>query len=742
MGVVYKARQPGLDRLVAVKILPPESGRDPTFAERFTREARALARLNHPNIVSVYDFGRASEFYYFIMELVDGLNLRQLEQSRRLTPQEALSIVPRICEALQYAHDEGIVHRDIKPGNILVDKRGRVKIADFGLAKLLGKESKDLTLTGSRQVMGTPHYMAPEQMEKPQTVDHRADIYSLGVVFYEMLTGELPVGSFSLPSEKVQVDVRVDEVVLKSLRREPERRYQHASEVKTDVETISSPLKPAPMKPASEPPANLRFEITSGVWGWFGEVLGVLRLEKDALLIEFEVKSILPFVRRSPKEVRVPYADIASVELDKETLMSELTIRTAKMAGLAVVPTSQQGQVVFDAADFEAQGDAYEPAKRFVAHLRNRVFGEPLPEPPPISRETQRTSLRFSRKAIVGAAWVPTVIAVTIPILAANDMNQFTQSLGPINGPDWWRWLLAFTFLTLPVSAPFVTTILGLSAIRDIRHSQGRLTGLPLAVTDALLFSLLAFDALLCFLLALLLVSLGYLDLATTALTQSAPFLLLAILTCAGADIFITRWAWRAAKKPVGGGGEPPPTVSSPPVHSVPSSESETRVSITPSTDLQPSWSVSPPEPAASPSVLRSAWEDWWSQRSEFLTKTVKAILTLVYFACLMMFFSYRGSGSMKAFRHEVGFPTHWFLVEKHDGGHSFGANIFSSAWLVIALGILAFYVHNQITKNQRALTWKDTTLHYMAWLLLAAIAIGVSISPLILELFLTKSHA
>src|SRR4030095_7794310 len=106
------------------------------------------------------------------MEFVDGVNLRQLEQSRRLTPAEALTIIPKICEALQYAHEEGIVHRDIKPGNILVDKRGRVKIADFGLAKLLGKQPADFALTGSQQVMGTPHYMAPEQMEKPQTVDH------------------------------------------------------------------------------------------------------------------------------------------------------------------------------------------------------------------------------------------------------------------------------------------------------------------------------------------------------------------------------------------------------------------------------------------------------------------------------------------------------------------------------------------------------------------------------------------
>jgi predicted Ser/Thr protein kinase len=239
MGAVYKARQPALDRLVALKILPTQAERDPTFAERFIREAKALAKLNHPHIVAVYDFGQAGSMFYFLMEYVDGLNLRQLLRQGQLKPAEALKIVPQICEALQFAHDEGIVHRDIKPENILLDKKGRVKIADFGLAKLLARAPGDPTLTGTQQVMGTMGYMAPEQIDRPQEVDHRADIYSLGVVFYEMLTGELPRGRFASPSEKVQIDVRLDEVVLRALAREPERRYQHASEVKTDLSHIS-----------------------------------------------------------------------------------------------------------------------------------------------------------------------------------------------------------------------------------------------------------------------------------------------------------------------------------------------------------------------------------------------------------------------------------------------------------------------------------------------------------------------
>ena len=246
MGVVYKARQRGLDRLVALKILSSSLGKDASFAQRFALEARSLARLNHPNIVSVYDFGQAADFYYFIMEYVDGTNLRQMIHGKKLTPEEALAIVPRICEALQFAHEEGIVHRDIKPENILMDKKGRVKIADFGLAKLLGKARADYQLTAPQTVMGTPHYMAPEQLERPLEVDHRADIYSLGVVFYEMLTGELPLGRFALPSTKAQIDVRLDDVVLRSLENKPERRYQHASDLKTQLESICGMLDKLP----------------------------------------------------------------------------------------------------------------------------------------------------------------------------------------------------------------------------------------------------------------------------------------------------------------------------------------------------------------------------------------------------------------------------------------------------------------------------------------------------------------
>ena len=237
MGAVYLARQKGLDRLVALKLVRPREA-DPTFAERFVREAKAMARLSHPHVVAVFESGEAGGLPYLVMEYVDGVTLRDAMRERKLSPAEALAIVPQICDALEYAHAQGVVHRDVKPENILLGRDGRVKIADFGLAKVT--DPAGVSLTGTRQAMGTPHYMAPEQWEKPGEVDHRADIYALGVVLYELLTGELPIGRFDPPSQKIRLDIRLDDVVLRALAKEPDRRYQHASDVKTALDAIRS----------------------------------------------------------------------------------------------------------------------------------------------------------------------------------------------------------------------------------------------------------------------------------------------------------------------------------------------------------------------------------------------------------------------------------------------------------------------------------------------------------------------
>ena len=258
MGAVYLARQPALDRPVALKLIRRRAS-DPTFVERFAREARAMARLSHPNVVTVHECGEAGGLPYLVMEYVSGPTLRDAMRSKALSPAAALAVVRQVCDALEFAHRQGVVHRDIKPENILLaGVRGQesgvspassptpdscpltpsltAKITDFGLAKVA--DPNGVSLTGTWQAMGTPHYMAPEQWEKPAAVDHRADIYALGVVLYELLTGELPLGRFDPPSRKIEVDVRVDEVVLRALEKEPGRRYQHAREVGTDLDHI------------------------------------------------------------------------------------------------------------------------------------------------------------------------------------------------------------------------------------------------------------------------------------------------------------------------------------------------------------------------------------------------------------------------------------------------------------------------------------------------------------------------
>ncbi len=237
MGAVYTARQPALDRVVALKIVQsPRGDDDPVFAERFAREARAMAKLDHPNIVTIHESGEAGGLPFLLMEYIDGVTLREAMANRLLTTVEALAVIPQVCDALDFAHRHGVVHRDIKPENILIDQTGRVKIADFGLAKLA--DPKNVTLTRTQQAMGTPHYMAPEQWERPNDVDHRADVYALGVVLYELLTGELPLGRFALPSEMGKGDARLDEVVIRAMAKDPNERYQNAGQMKAALSGV------------------------------------------------------------------------------------------------------------------------------------------------------------------------------------------------------------------------------------------------------------------------------------------------------------------------------------------------------------------------------------------------------------------------------------------------------------------------------------------------------------------------
>jgi serine/threonine protein kinase len=195
MGAVYRAVQLSLNRDVALKVLSKELAKNESLIQRFEREARAAARLSHPNLIRVFDFGQTDETYFISMEFVDGKTVYQLIRERgRLEPRRSLEIALRVAEALDYASESaGIIHRDIKPENIMVDSIGEVKIADMGLAKEVGGGSEpggEITMVGER--LGTPFYMSPEQIRETKNVDHRADIYSLGATLFHMLTGRRP----------------------------------------------------------------------------------------------------------------------------------------------------------------------------------------------------------------------------------------------------------------------------------------------------------------------------------------------------------------------------------------------------------------------------------------------------------------------------------------------------------------------------------------------------------------------
>ncbi|NVJ24438.1 serine/threonine protein kinase [Myxococcus sp. AM011] len=240
MGEVWLARQTSLGRTVAVKLLPPKLAKDPEFVARFEKEATALAALNHPNIVQIIDRGVAGEHYYFVMEFVEGRSLREAISTGTLSPQQSLKLMLQVARAVECAHDKDIIHRDLKPENILLDGRGNVKVADFGLAGFRQSESR-LQLTATAVAMGTLNYMAPEQRRDAKNVDGRADLFSLGVVLYELLTGEVPLGRFKLPSQRVSgLDPRVDLVVERLLETDPESRYEKAGELCAALDTMIS----------------------------------------------------------------------------------------------------------------------------------------------------------------------------------------------------------------------------------------------------------------------------------------------------------------------------------------------------------------------------------------------------------------------------------------------------------------------------------------------------------------------
>lgn len=280
MGAVYRARQPQLDRLVALKLFPRLAPGESEASERFRIESRALAQLRHPHIVTIHEAGETTDGHlFYVMEFVDGHDLAELLAHGPLPASQALPIARAVCAALEYAHAHGFIHRDIKPANVLLGHDGSIKVADFGLAKPTAPAAESLTLTGA--TLGTPPYMSPEQ-RAGQPVDARADLYSLGVMLYEMLTGELPHGAWKAPSAKAAGSRRLDAVVERAVQRDPVRRVQSAAEFRTRLEHVGRSLSPGARRRQRWAIAltmtALFSLVAGGLWWWRsrtpGETLG------------------------------------------------------------------------------------------------------------------------------------------------------------------------------------------------------------------------------------------------------------------------------------------------------------------------------------------------------------------------------------------------------------------------------------------------------------------------------------
>lgn len=256
MGTYYRARHPKLERLAAVKILPVDPRTDAELIQGFKKEAKAMARLSHSNIIGIYEFLETETALYLVMEFVEGDIFERLINARSFDLSEILAIITQVCSALNHAHENGVIHRDLRPGNTMLDQSGLVKVGDFGLARLMGEELFRRKMTETNLAMGTMDYVAPEQLEAGHPVDHRADIYSLGMMIYKLLTRVLPRGSFVVPSKLVpNLDPRIDDLVIRCLQRDPDNRFQHVTELWIEINRL---LEPPPAAKKTGPAFNFR----------------------------------------------------------------------------------------------------------------------------------------------------------------------------------------------------------------------------------------------------------------------------------------------------------------------------------------------------------------------------------------------------------------------------------------------------------------------------------------------------
>jgi eukaryotic-like serine/threonine-protein kinase len=252
MGAVYKARQIALDRDVAVKVLPRELGDDPDFRQSFETEAKAMGRLNHPNLIGVYDFGAIDGMLYIVMEYVNGKSLYHSAYNLAVDPEQAAAIVKGICDGLAHAHENGVIHRDIKPANILLNEKVVPKIGDFGLARPHWAEGPGL-------IMGTPGYTAPEIYDNPEHCDRRTDIFAVGVILYELLTGQKSEEGSPPPSSVVNCDKRLDAIWRLATDPDPERRYATVDQMAHDLAAWANKLgETTSLRTMQRPPGRVQ----------------------------------------------------------------------------------------------------------------------------------------------------------------------------------------------------------------------------------------------------------------------------------------------------------------------------------------------------------------------------------------------------------------------------------------------------------------------------------------------------
>ncbi len=410
MGTVYRTTQVSLGRRAALKVLPADLAQDRHFVQRFHREAEVLSRLSHPNIVTVFDRGDVDGRPFLLMEYVEGPSLRELLRRGPLRPDVALRHVSAVLSALQHAHGKGVIHRDIKPENVLLAEGEIVKVADFGLSRLLGP-AETTRLTRTHFAMGTYEYMSPEQREHAKEADERSDLYATGVILYEMLTGELPIGRFDLPSRHrpSECDRRVDAIIEKSLEKDPERRYQRASEMADAVSGLLEGPAGAPQPLPLPARAAARIENHIDNVATIDYVLGTLsHLVGFAVLfgaIRMRVAFGLPFfaffltgwyLRSTAEELRA-YKPGARTGQAVIALVAAATVVLLPFTLYSFwVLFGHRGRTYYEA---RGRGLDSREATRFTQHLFGEARRAPRPSPSPRPSDIDLQSVVVSSPA-------------------------------------------------------------------------------------------------------------------------------------------------------------------------------------------------------------------------------------------------------------------------------------------------------------------------------------------------------